>query len=691
MWAILAGALLAPVSIIRVIAAFLLMTFFPGAVIWSFVDPDERNPFVFLVCGAAFLTVFVYFCAWSVWFFIPVAVSFLCVVFLEKKKVPFVIDRQTIYLLGCILFVLVYMYPWGDYVEFYPPGDEMKLHLLHTTAIVQERALPSAYYLYPEIDHVGQPLGFHGLITFVADASRSSIIFASTFVGMFIGSLGCISVYLLGKTLFSEEKGLAAAFSFVFLSFFFHQLGFSGSYIVLAGVTFQVLAVAAVVRASRLKTRTSFVAAGLLCAACFSTDLNAFFPLACFLILFFVVNRFAFSVLAAFFLFSLPQLARLSLPAPTSLELHFIEEWFHITLVSNPEKVVTVLFSVGPLLLIFALLQVTSIRLDKTLFEKKEIQYFVFYSVPFFIPLVLGSLLPFWYALDSLLIFRMISVPLSLLSALFLVRLRKIAQFKWFVSGLILFSAVILVTDPFVILPSLPPTVNADALAAYQWISENTPPESTLYNFVSHSDSSTWIPVSAQRRIFLPSHLYYQGDNVMTRLDLPERFTDTEILEKLPGSTFAKDILEKYRISHLYIDGESPVDVNLFLHSPVYHLEFHQGDTYIFSVTDAEPFTCESVRLLQGRDILYGYKSYFYFSNLEKGTLIGVHYADRGFGNVDVEVNGEYVGTIFRFDSGEHFTAFFVIDSSENISVSFLPYEEVFYIDYVVIYECVIG
>ncbi len=679
-----------PVSIIRIIAAFLLMTFFPGAVIWSFSDHDEKNPLVFLVCGAAFLAVLVYFCAWVVWFFIPVIVSFVCAVFLEKKKISFKITRKTLYLSGCTLFMLLYMYPWGDYVAFYPPGDEMKLHLLYTSSITQENALPTDYSpLYPEIHQVSQPLGFHGVTAFLAGASRSSIIPVSTFAGIFIASLGCISVYVLGKTLFSEEKGMAAAFSFAFLSFLYHQLGFSGSYVVLTGLTFQILSAATIVRAATQKTRTSYVTAGLLCAACFSVDLNPFFPLACFFILFLIVNRDAFPVLAAFILLSIPQLARLTLFTPTPLELHFIEEWFQQTLITSFERLWIVLFSIGPLLLIFALLQLFSThKIDKTLLSKEENLTFIFYSVPFFIPILLGTYLPFWYVFDPLLIFRMISIPLSVLSGLFLIQLKKIAQFKWFLSGLLLFSAVIHITDPFAILPVLPPTADSNSLSAYTWISGNTAPGSNVCNFTSYGDSSTWIPVTANRSLFFPSHLYYKGDNAMTELNLPERFTDLALLKVMPDSRFARDILDKYECTYIYIDGKSPVDLNQFLDSPEYYLEFHQKDVYIFSVTDSDPVSCEPMRFNPGKDILYGHKSYFHFSNLEGGTLLGIYYADRGFGNVDVDINGEYAGTIFRFDSRDHFLALFLLPSSDSISVSFLPYEDVFYIDYLVIFEC---
>lgn len=687
----MAAGLLVPVGIIRVAAAFLLFTFFPGVLIWSFVDSEEKNPLLFLLCGAAFLTVLVYYCSWFVFFPIPLVISFACVVILEKRKVPLhPIDKKTILLLGCILFMVAYLYPWKDYTAFYPPGDEMKLHLLYTNALVTEHGFSTIYPLYPEIHKISQPLGFHGMTAFIGDASRTSIIPTATLTGIIMGSLGCVSVYFLGKTLFSEEKGLAAAFSFAFLSFVSHQLGAAGSYVVLTGITFYIGAVAAVINASKQKTRNAYVLAGLFCAACFSTDFNVFFPLLLFFVLFLAMNRFLIPVVPAFILLSLPQLARLTLPAPTPLELHFIEEWFQYNSITSLGELWIVFFSVGPLLLIFATLEVSSFSVRKipkpSSLVKNPYTTLGLVSIPFFVPVLLGRTLPFWYVLNPVFIFRMICIPLSLVCGLFLLQLKSL-QIKWFVSGLIFFSVIVHVTDPFVILPSLSPTVDHDSLSAYQWISENTGPETSFCNFTTYGDSSTWIPAVAARRVFLPFHLYYQGDNVMSRLHLPERFTDSMILRTMPDSEFAKEILEKYGISYVYIDEKSPVNLEEFLDSSLYRLEFHEGSVYIFSVTESEPPPCEIVRYHRGSTLFYGLKYSFAFPNLKEGNLLGIYYEDEGFGNVDVEINGEYVGTLFRFDSGNHFLALFVLPSGEDVSVSFLPYTDVFTIDYLVVFE----
>ncbi len=678
LWVITASCLLVPFNSVRIAAALLLMTLFPGALIWSWSFPEEKNFLVFILCGSAFLSILVYYCAWFVFFFIPVAVSFACAVILEVRKVPLHVNRETLLLLGCVLFLGFCVYPWGNYVALYPPGDEMKLHLLYAHSIVTERVLPSDYGpLYPEVKGITQPLGFHGMAAFVAAASRSSIIPTGTLVGIFMASLGCISMYLLGDTL-SRGKGLYFSFSFAFFSFVSHQLGLSGSYVFLAGFTFQMGAAALIVRAASLKTRTSYIMAGLFCAACFSTDLSAFFTLMCFFILFLALNRSSLFVVPAFILFSLPQLARFTFKAPTSLETRFIEEWFHQNLITSFGEAQIILFSLGPLLLIFAVLQLLSVKRNKD----KENLVLGLYSIPFLIPVLMGSYFPLWYYFNPVLIFRMITIPFTVLAALFLIQLNR--KSYWFIGGLALFSAVLHIADPFAILPPSSPTVNGNSLSAYEWIVVNTSPDSSFCNFASSGDSSTWIPIAADRKVILPFYLYYYGDNAMSQLNLPERFTDLAIIRTAPHSELAREILEKYKIEYIYLDGESSVDHTLL---NGYTLEFHKGDTYIFSVQDAEFNPCKPLAYSSGRTFQNGVRSYLHFSQV-KGTYLGIYYVDKGFGNVDVDINGDYSGTVFRFDTQSHFLALFALPPSEDITVTLFPYGDTFFVDSCIIFEC---
>ena len=79
---------------------------------------------------------------------------------------------------------------------------------------------------------------------------------------------------------------------------------------------------------------------------------------------------------------------------------------------------------------------------------------------------------------------------------------------------------------------------------------------------------------------------------------------------------------------------------------------------------------------------------FFHFPNLPSGTLLVINYRDEGVGNVDVEINGTYVGTLYRFDTSHHFFAVFVFEDTQNLTVSVLPYENTFEIEYLVVYEC---
>lgn len=714
-WAILSGGLFVPLDVVQIGAALILFTFFPGWVLVSLFDPGEENLTTYLVYGVAFVTILVYYCSWFLYWYIPAVISLCCALFLEKRRVPLPrVTRSTVLLWGCIIFMITYLYPWRQYIAFFPPGNEMKLHLLFTNSIMETHAFPASYApLYPEISHIGHPLGFHGITAVLSDIAAASPIATSTILGLFIGSLGCVSVYLLGKTLFSEKIGCAAAFSFTFLSFLSHQLGASGTYIVLAGITLQVAAVSALVRANTYRDRGHFLLAGVLCAACFSTDLSASIPLALFFLFYLVLNPSLFPVLASFILFSVPQLARFSLSTPTGLEERFLEEWFQQNLIANMGELQIILFSLGPLLLLFALLQLSSegqkmcaLRRHKraetgekgkedphlpiSTAQERHGQPLItlgIYWIPFSIPLMTGYVLPFWHSLDPTLIFRMSAVPLCVLSGIFLVRLREHMKNVWFFLGLAVLCAVIHHSDPFLTLPHSGPTVTENSLSAYQWIQETTPHESYFCNFISHGDSSTWIPAAAQRRIFLPSHLYYQGDNAMSSLLLAERFTDAAVLTRIPDSVFSYDILKKNGFSHVYIDEKSPVEGSVLIDSSLYSLEFHEGSVYIFSLTDKAP-SYTPVQYQPGKMVWCGRKSYFQFSNIKSGSLLIIYYKDTGDGNVDIEINDTYVGTIYRFNSHSHFSAVFVFDPSHSINVSVLPHENTFEIEYLVVYTC---
>jgi hypothetical protein len=518
----------------------------------------------------------------------------------------------------------------------------------------------------------------------VAQASRSPLVPVSTTVGIIAASLGCVAVYMLGNTLHSEKVGLAAAFSFAGLSFFFHQVALSGSYPLLLGITLQVFAVALVVRAATQKSRSQFVVAGLVCAACFSVDLNAFLPLALFLIVFLLFYRSTFYILASLLLFSLPPLARIVIPPLKPLEIAFAQEWFSQSL-SSLKELNIFFFSMGPLLLIFALLQVSTVRRVKQVVSF-PVAVGGLYTVCLCIPLLSSIVVPVWRVFDPVFILRMITIVLSVLAGFFLAQILRKGNMTWFLSGLVLVALVLHVSDPFFILPQQQPTVSDDALAAFRWLSNNTTSQDTILNFQSSGDSSTWIPAVVGRRVLMPYHLYYKGDNTMSELNLPERFTDLATLKTLPSSGFSKSILEKYGITHVYIEEEDGVNPEMFEDSSLYHLEFHQNSIYIFSVTDEKPILYIPLLYLIAGSIPHGVQSYFSLPAGE-AVLLGIHYADAGKGNVDIEINDVYVGTIFRFNTDSHFVAFFVLPPDEDIRISLFPYTSPFYIDSLVLYS----
>jgi hypothetical protein len=473
---------------------------------------------------------------------------------------------------------------------------------------------------------------------------------------------------------------LGAAFSFAFFSFVSHQLGASGSYVILAGMTVQVLAIAFLVKAARQNSRYMLILAGLLCASCFSIDLNSFLVVMLFLGVFLVIHRLLFPI-AAFFIFSLPQLARFSVSLPTSLELQFIKEWFYQGFFTSPSQVFLILFSLGPLLCVFAALELFSWP------NPKWDSMLSVYGICLLIPAIISFIIPVWYFFDPVLIFRMVCIPLAVFSGVFIVNL-KIDQYRWFISGLVILAMITHMVDPFQTVQVLPVTADDDTLEAFHWIIKNTAQDESICNFTSSGDSSTWIPAVCYRRVFLPFHLYYPHDNAMTQLDLPQRVIDSTILKTLPDSNFAGEILDKYGLKYVYIDENSQVDPAPFLESSMYHLEFNKGSTYIFSVTENPPIVYEPVFYHREGILPNGLRSRIYFPRIGTGSVIGIYYLDKGYGNIDVDINGQYKGTIYRSNTLDHFVVFFVLPSPEA-TISIFPYQDEFSVDYLVIFECV--
>lgn len=687
LWIIMVVGIFVPANIIRVSAAFLVMTFFPGMLLWSFTqfssDSDIYSTswyilFLAPIMGFAFLTVLVYFCAWIIWAPIPIFISFLCAAILDKKKIHFpYINVKTLYLAGCIIFMGIYLYPWTTSSVFYPPGDEMKVHFMYCATILKENSLPSDYALYPEIDEINQPLGFHGVCAWVSGASRTSYIDVGIIVGIVIGALGCCSVYFLG-TVFSEKIGLGAAFSFAFFSFVSHQLGASGNYVVLAGITLQVMTVAFLMKSAQKDSRYIYILTGLLLASCFSVEINSFLVILLFLGMFLVFYKLLFPV-AAFIMFSLPQLARFSISAPTSLELQFMREWFYEGVFTTPHEFFLIIFSLGPLLCVFAALELLS-------WPKSHWSTMVgIYTGCFCFPVIISFILPVWYVFEPVLIFRMICIPLAVFSGIFIVNL-KIDQYKLFISGLVIIAVIVHIADPFQTVPALPVTADADSLEAYSWISDNTRLDESIGNFSSSGDSSTWIPAVCYRRVFLPFHLYYPHDNAMTQLNLPHRVIDSITLKTLPDSNFAREILHKYRLEYVYIDENSGIDAHSFIESSMYNLEFHTGSIFIFSVRENPSVEYDPVLYHRKGTLPNGLRSRIHFPDIVKGSVLGIYYLDKGYGNVDVDINGQYKGTIYRFNTMDHYVFFFELPSPEA-TISLFPYQDEFSVDYLVIFE----
>ena len=125
---------------------------------------------------------------------------------------------------------------------------------------------------------------------------------------------------------------------------------------------------------------------------------------------------------------------------------------------------------------------------------------------------------------------------------------------------------------------------------AIQWILNNTPEDSVIFNDHWVGTPSIWIPTITHRRIVMPLLSISEAgwtDIMFTRQD------ESVIIARDPNSTEALSILKKYEASYIYLSNNCSVQVekwrnnynsSLFLKSPHYELAFNEENAWVIRV-----------------------------------------------------------------------------------------------------------
>jgi hypothetical protein len=594
-------------------------------------------------------------------------------------------------LLVCCLFMVSYSYPWSQFFEWVPPGDDMKFHATHIESIYNTSSLPTTYGpLYPEVDTLSYPLGYHIIVSL--GVVSSGISFSSIIIStLFLLPLSCFSFYFLGKTLFDQKTGLYSAFSVSFLSLFFHRLSFTSTYPNLLAIILQIFAFSLLFRAFREKSNRLIILCALAFAASGATHsyiflLNVIFL--SFLAFFFLLQRnfskmgSLLSIGVVFLLLSIPCLLRLQFQPLSAVEMRTFTVWYtedSITSLSDLAGIVSVL---SPLLL-FGVFGGISLRKQKTAFIS-------WLSAILLIP-VLSALeitYPGWYTMSPNRVFLYVFAPLCILSGKFLADLEIILtkeKFGTVIIILLLLSAGMHHADLFKSFSPDPVSevqMNPDDAFAMNWIADHTTEDAIILNTGPTVDCSSWVPFICKRRVIFPSFSGHRGDNCIEKIGTHRKLVDLEIVRHVPDSELALQVLETYNIAYIYIPAwRKRVYLDLYpdrlLKSPLYQSMVKMGDAYVFRVNyDEQPeTTCFPIVNLENVTIKGGRMSSFsiapYCSSDVQGTFfLQVEYTDTTYGYVDIAEADEYLATIFAYQTGEEKSMIFPL-SSKRIELQF--------------------
>lgn len=677
------------------LSALVLVLYFPGLCILSFLKKELtviEVLFLPFLIGISFWIVFSYFVSELnvLHLFTAVVVSFLSSVFTDRQNIHVSPPRlyEVGFLLTCFLFMLSYSYPWSQFFEWAPPGDDMKYHVAHIQTIAATHSLPENYGpLYPEVTTLTYPLGYHIIMAAVSSPVTIASVMIST---LLLLPLVCFSFYFVGKT-FNEKTGLYSAFSLSFLSLFFHHLSSTATYPNLLGISLQVLGFSFLIEMLKNGTnRTRLLVTALLFAASVETHpyillLNVFF-------LFFIFCSFLLKdfskikivtyVGILFLLLSIPYLLRLRFPVYSPLELSFLTEWYVQESIRSFQDLVKNIALLGPLILFFGVFGV--------ILSEKRTFLILWVAAALVIP-VLSSFqvnYPGWYTVSPNRFLLYLFAPLCIFCSMFFAWLEETlprSKFLPFVTIVVLFSVGMHhanLFDSFTPNPVTEVEMNPDDEYAIAWIRDNTPEDSVILNTGTIGDCSSWVPVLALRRVIFPFFSGHRGDNCIEKLKTYEKLNDFQIMRYAPDSVFALQVLEKYGVTHIYIPSWKKLPfLTLYAEplseSPVYELVAKRGDAYVFRVDyDKKPkmtfFTVMERAVVVKGKFLVTFVPRFSPNVLGK-FFLKVDYTDDSYGKLDVSEE-EYIGNISLCNTGEEKFMVFPLPGWEK--VDFLLHSE---------------
>jgi hypothetical protein len=693
---------------LRPVFSLILFSYFPGLLMVSLVKKKVDIPELVglpLLVGISFWIVFFY-CTSGLFIFtwyVVGGIALVCAVLADRQNLMVSHEHygSVFILVLCCLFVISYLYPYNQFFQWMPPGDDMKFHIPQIEYIITEHALPHNYGpLYPEISTLTYSLGYHitvGLAV-ILDYSVRSVMVAT----FFVISLACFSFYYLGKTLFGWKTGVYTAFSFAFLSLFFQRLSSTGTFPNLLAIALHVVGLSLLIEIMRQKSELSHGFKGLkngfgiICVILLFTGAAETHPYIFVLegmvlggaVLYWLWERniravtLILTIGAGILLFCIPFFLRFE-PEPLSeLEIATFSAWYRIDSFLSVQDLVRSIDIISPLLLFLGIC-------GFVLTERKWIVT-IWSGSMMIIPLlsVFQVRYPEWYTISPNRFFFFLFMPLSVMSGRFLSYVEEHVGSRRFVGFLVvlaIMSAGMHHANFFHSFSQDPVSqvqMNSDDKFVIDWIATYTPQNAIILNTGPVADCSSWVPVFAERRVVFPFFSGYRGDNCIEKLKAYSNLADLKVLTHAPDSQLALAVLKKYDIHYIYIPAwrEVPwLDLHpeLLMDSPLYRTVIKKGDAYLFEVQgDNHPKTTYfTVMETEQIHSCSGMISLFFDPVASFGVqgrlYLQIDYADTTHTQVDIYLNRKYQETVYTYLTGEERSLLLPLSSLEPSTLLF--------------------
>ncbi len=685
---------------LRPLFSLLLLLYFPGIYLASFIKRElDLTEAVFfpLLFGISFWVCFSYLVSeLKILHWITViCISFLSAVLADRRKVCINKNYDIFFLVIFFFFMISYLYPWSQFYEWIPPGDDMKYHA-PIIENIHHGSLPENYGpLYFEISPLTYPMGYHIVVALAlfSEVSLPSIVKLT----LLVLPLACSSFYFLGRTLFDRRTGLYSAFSLSFLSLFFQRLSTTSTYPNLLGITIQVFAFFLLIETLREKsyrllflTVLTFAASGEIHP--YTLLLNLFFLF--FLFIYFLGTR-NFSRLktvtivgAGSILLCTPYFLKLHVGPLTEIEMRTLAVWYAGDSIQTLPDLIRTVSAISPLVIFFGILGGIALR------ERKKAVILLLLGASMMIIPILSFFevyYPMWYTISPNRFVLYLFIPLCILCGVFFSDLEKNLsrrKFLFFMIIVALFSVGMHHCNLFHSFfedPVSEVQMNPDDAFVIQWIQKNTSEDSVILNTGAAADCSSWVPVLSKRRVIFPVFSGYRGDNCVEKVGAHVKREDLWIIRYVPDSDLALQILRKYDIDYIYIPAWRKklyldLDPERLLESPLYKPVAKKGNAFLFRVNyDKRPETTFFV-VMSRKDITMEGEQLFWlpFSPVLSADVHGkffleVKYTDDSYGYIDIGQYYKYIATILKYKMGEEKSMMYPLSGMKDFDLLFYP------------------